>query len=281
MTISEFQPNPGAAPSEGDLEQALLQMRVLVEEAVSKARHPKDPTDDGISLLSDPSDERLRAGAEQLISTARKSVSLALPHRGAAAAAAAAATAPGAPGRQGLTSLIERLRPIAAAGVAVRVLGGPGILDDPHVRRHLNRQLPEVDVRISAHRHQGMVIVDEGVALLNVEFGSAGRQSMAIRVPAVLRALETLYTCAWSKATPAGYYRRVFVRSRNEVTRRVLDCLVSGSTDEAASQSLGLSVRTYRRYVAGLMRELGAGSRFQAGARAVELGLLETALATK
>ena len=35
-----------------------------------------------------------------------------------------------------------------------------------------------------------------------------------------------------------------------------------------------VSLRTYRRYVAEIMRELGANSRFQAGVRAVELGLL-------
>jgi DNA-binding NarL/FixJ family response regulator len=35
-----------------------------------------------------------------------------------------------------------------------------------------------------------------------------------------------------------------------------------------------VSLRTYRRHVAEIMRELDANSRFQAGARAVELGLL-------
>ncbi|WP_369390561.1 LuxR C-terminal-related transcriptional regulator [Streptomyces sp. CG1] len=273
MKISGLQPNPGTAPAGSDLEQALLRMQVLVEEAVSKARNTKGTVDGGISLLSDPSDERILASARQLVSTARKSVSLALPYRGAAGPASGPAA------DAGLTALIDRLRPISAAGVAVRVLGGPGILDDPHVRRHLSQCQGELDIRISAHRHQGMVIVDEGVALLNVTFGSAGRQSMAIRVPGVLRALETLYTCAWSKATPAGYYRRVSVRGRNQAAQQVLRCLVSGSTDEAASQSLGLSVRTYRRHVAGIMQELGAGSRFQAGARAVQLGLLDAGVA--
>ncbi|MGW3151455.1 hypothetical protein ACWDG1_43960 [Streptomyces sp. NPDC001177] len=54
----------------------------------------------------------------------------------------------------------------------------------------------------------------------------------------------------------------------------MLICLTSGHTDEAAAQSPGLSVRTYRRHVAELMQELGAVSRFQAGVQAVELGLL-------
>ncbi len=35
-----------------------------------------------------------------------------------------------------------------------------------------------------------------------------------------------------------------------------------------------MSLRTYRRYVAEILRDLDAISRFQAGARAVQLGLL-------
>jgi DNA-binding NarL/FixJ family response regulator len=44
-------------------------------------------------------------------------------------------------------------------------------------------------------------------------------------------------------------------------------------TDETAARRLGTSLRTYRRRVAELMAALEAGSRFQAGVRAGELGL--------
>lgn len=271
MTGHGPHPDRSATPIGNDLEHALLRMRVLVEEAVSKARDTSSLAGGALAVLPDPSDERIRTSAERLISTARRSVSLALPYRAPTA---------GRSGVQSLTTLMDRLRQINAAGVTVRILGGPGILDDPHVRRHLDQCGPDtgLHLRISGQRHQGVVIVDESIALLNAEFGRAGRQSLTVRVPAVLRALDTLYTGAWSKATPAAYYQRIFVRSRNEMTRRVLESLFSGSTDEAAAQALGLSVRTYRRHVAGLMQELGAGSRFQAGARAVELGLLEPQL---
>jgi DNA-binding NarL/FixJ family response regulator len=42
-----------------------------------------------------------------------------------------------------------------------------------------------------------------------------------------------------------------------------------------AARELNVSLRTYRRHVAEILRELGASSRFQAGARAVELGLMQ------
>ncbi|MFI5528225.1 hypothetical protein ACIA8O_06645 [Kitasatospora sp. NPDC051853] len=45
----------------------------------------------------------------------------------------------------------------------------------------------------------------------------------------------------------------------------VLHELTLGTKDETAARKLGVPLRTYRRRVAGLMRELDAQSRFQAG----------------
>lgn len=56
-------------------------------------------------------------------------------------------------------------------------------------------------------------------------------------------------------------------------TARVLRTLSSGTTDETAPRELGMSLCTYRRRVAELLVTLDAGSRFQAGLRAGEMGL--------
>lgn len=52
----------------------------------------------------------------------------------------------------------------------------------------------------------------------------------------------------------------------------VLRALLTGDTDRAAAHRLGISDRTYRRYVASLTDKLGAGSRFQAGVLAAQRG---------
>ena len=52
-----------------------------------------------------------------------------------------------------------------------------------------------------------------------------------------------------------------------------LDWRLESDCDETAARRLTLSLRTYRRRVAELMRTLDADSRFQAGVRAGELGL--------
>ena len=56
--------------------------------------------------------------------------------------------------------------------------------------------------------------------------------------------------------------------------RRLLVLLSSGCTDEAAAREFGISVRHLRRQVARLMAELGARSRFEAGAEASRRGWL-------
>lgn len=61
----------------------------------------------------------------------------------------------------------------------------------------------------------------------------------------------------------------------NETERQLLDMLMEGLTDRAVARRLGLSERTVRRLVAQLMDRLGAASRFEAGARAVERGWIE------
>jgi Bacterial regulatory proteins, luxR family len=60
-------------------------------------------------------------------------------------------------------------------------------------------------------------------------------------------------------------------RSRHEL---VLRMLAQGLTDDAIARRLGVSVRTVRGDVASAMVELEARSRFQAGVRAMQMGLL-------
>ncbi|HEX6875106.1 MAG TPA: helix-turn-helix domain-containing protein, partial [Nocardioidaceae bacterium] len=56
--------------------------------------------------------------------------------------------------------------------------------------------------------------------------------------------------------------------------RLLLHQLTRGAKDEQIARTLGVSLRTVRRRIAELMDELGADSRFQAGAEAVRRGWL-------
>jgi DNA-binding CsgD family transcriptional regulator len=56
--------------------------------------------------------------------------------------------------------------------------------------------------------------------------------------------------------------------------RSILMALARGAKDESGARELGVSPRTYRRYVTDLCTRLGATSRFQAGILAAQAGLI-------
>jgi DNA-binding NarL/FixJ family response regulator len=86
--------------------------------------------------------------------------------------------------------------------------------------------------------------------------------------------VNDLFQAAWSASADFGsYLTRDAPPLLDDSARDVLRALGEGLTDEAASRRLGVSLRTYRRRVADLLMTLEAGSRFQAGLRAGELGL--------
>jgi hypothetical protein len=131
-----------------------------------------------------------------------------------------------------------------------------------------------IQVRVAEMPPQELVIVDGRKALVRRNAGSAGQQVLIARAPAIVGALRTLFIGSFDSALPVADYRRLRDRAWDGLTRQVLAFLSTGHKDNVAARELGMSVRTYRRYVAVIMRDLEAGSRFQAGARAAELGLL-------
>lgn len=56
--------------------------------------------------------------------------------------------------------------------------------------------------------------------------------------------------------------------------REIIRLLATGLTDESAAQHLGISPRTVRRHVTGLMSRLGARSRLELGVRLAHARIL-------
>jgi ATP/maltotriose-dependent transcriptional regulator MalT len=159
--------------------------------------------------------------------------------------------------------------------VRVRLLTSPALLDEEYVREQLGRERP-VSVRIARVPPLQAMIVDGSTALV-VADSAVGRRASLIRVPEVLNTLQTLFENVWVRAVSAGERTMFGDRYRASLARQILGALQGGVTDEVAARDLAISVRTYRRHVAEIMSLLGANSRFQAGVRAAELGLLPPA----
>ncbi|MGW3043589.1 LuxR C-terminal-related transcriptional regulator [Kitasatospora sp. NPDC001159] len=242
------------------VEETLLQARALIESTVSLHRRRSD----GPAAVSRTDAEVVGEAVEQLITGARRSVSLALVANGKFAVEA----------RRVLARLPEEGP--AQTGPAVRVLC-VGSATEGAVDLLANLYLPQTEVRVTETDLREVLIVDGRGALVRSGAGRAGGDAVNVNDPAVVRALDLLFAGAWSRARPLDRHLSLSPRLDSDQTRSVLKMLRGGHTDEVAAQELNVSLRTYRRHVAEIMRELGANSRFQAGFRAVELGLLSNA----
>jgi len=158
--------------------------------------------------------------------------------------------------------------------VTVRKLMSPVALADEAQRAHLRQLGPGAQVRISsAPLPHETIIIDRRVAILAGQPSPLGREYTVTTSPALVGGISSLFAAAWEAATDLGAFLSGVVPDLPAEAREVLRTLGAGLTDEAAARRLGTSLRTYRRRVADLMAALEAGSRFQAGVRASELGL--------
>ncbi|MBN0045241.1 LuxR family transcriptional regulator [Streptomyces actuosus] len=134
-----------------------------------------------------------------------------------------------------------------------------------------------IEVRIARVPLIDCVVVDGRSALLIAD-SATGAQVSHHRAGGVVGALHSLFIAVWRGATPVPVRFGRGGQARAELVAGILGCLHAGMSDKLAADELSLSVRTYRCHVAEITASLGATSRFQAGLRAAELGLLPTPL---
>lgn len=240
-----------------EVERDLLQARALVDSAMFNHRQRSAAR----SLMELPPDgETTRTTLRRLVTTVREELMCIM-----------LATRCG--GEQWYEALPE-MGSLATAGISVRMLCSSETVATVDRVRFLDQaQALGIHVRVAKMPPHELVIVDGRKALVR-NVGSAGQQVLIARAPAIVGALRTLFISSFDSALPAADYRRLGDGEWDGLTRQVLAFLSTGHKDSVAARELGMSVRTYRRYVAVIMRDIGAGSRFQAGVRAAELGLL-------
>lgn len=256
MSLTIPSPGPAAVePGTDDLEQALLSARALVDAAISNHRR---------RASSAPVVE-LPAGEETVAATVRRLVALTRhdlicvpsPSRYRADTARVA---------------LAELGTLPARGVAVRMLCAPAtMLCDAGAEFVREAVAHGIEARVSDSPLPELLMADDRVALVAPDPGGDGAPATVTYAPSILHTLRALFTGTWQAARPAT---EPVPPPAGRLTREILDCLGAGHKDDAAARRLGLSVRTYRRHVAEILREMGAASRFQAGVRAAELRLL-------
>lgn len=159
--------------------------------------------------------------------------------------------------------------------VRVRKIYRAATLLDPVAAHHLavRRDQYGADIRVTTDEINETIILDRRIVILAGDRTAGQRSYSVITQPDAVHGVSSLFEAAWRSATELAAYDAGIADIR-ALAPQVLDLLGQGVKDETAARSLGLGVRTYRRRVAELMDALGARSRFQAGVRAREIGIV-------
>jgi hypothetical protein len=160
-------------------------------------------------------------------------------------------------------------------GVHVRHLFASQTLATAATRRYLEEVARGgAEVRVTGQNLQDTIVIDGRVAVVWGRLGPRVEQCLTIRGTVVLDTLRRLFSTAWESASELRNHQWWFGDGADEFTASIARFLTLGYKDDTAARQLGISVRTYRRYVAEIMKRLDAASRFQAGVRAAQLGLI-------
>lgn len=126
------------------------------------------------------------------------------------------------------------------------------------------------EVRLYPRRLPRMIMLGSETAILQAE--PHGQAFFLARGPELVDFVRNLYSVLWEQATEISALAAI---NLDPVQSQVLRQLYRGAKDETAAREINVSVRTYRRHVASIMQRLDVKSRFEAGVKVAQLGLVE------
>ena len=131
-----------------------------------------------------------------------------------------------------------------------------------------------VTVRTTRRLPHDLLIVGRHAVLIPAG-GCADEPLLAVvREPVSVRMMRGLFGTVWAGAAPRDELGDSDALTRDDFKQRILELLAEGAKDAVIARKLGVSLRTCRRHVAEILMELGAVSRFQAGAVAARQGMV-------
>jgi DNA-binding NarL/FixJ family response regulator len=164
---------------------------------------------------------------------------------------------------------------LAGRGAQVRVLHLGDAGRDPAYADNTRRIAASgARMRELPHLPVWMAVADRDLAIVPPAPGLGDASATLLRGRVLVAAYQALFDQVWVRSAPSADVpddtaREAEPGGLNTREREALALLAEGLTDEGISRRTGLSVRTIRRTIAGVMAKTGAQSRFQAGAEAV------------
>ncbi len=170
---------------------------------------------------------------------------------------------------------VEMLR--LGEGVTFRSVYHPAGFDLPGRPQALRELIAAGEqARVAAAVPVKMFIADDRLALLPLTMSGTAESCLVIHASSLLDTLIALFESVWSQAIPvhADGSAPGLLGTPTEDDATLLGLLAAGLTDHAISRQLQLHPRTVQRRVRGLLEQLGAMTRFQAGLQATRRGWL-------
>ena len=166
---------------------------------------------------------------------------------------------------------------LLARGVSVRCVYDRSCLDDSGAAELLTAlSRAGEQIRLAADLPVKVAIFDRSAALLPLSEESGDDRVVIIRRSTMLTVLIAFFEQVWRDAVPFLLPGAAEPAWSGD-TGRLLSLLAAGLGDAAIGRQLHVSERTVGRRVRLLMDELGAASRFQAGAEVALRGLITAA----
>jgi hypothetical protein len=126
------------------------------------------------------------------------------------------------------------------------------------------------EVRLIDDLPTRLMVIGSTHAVVPEPLGYADSPRLLVRQGSLVAALALLFELYWEKAVPVSELSEPHDAERSFLLRQ----LQAGAKDEQIARTMGISLRTVRRRISQLMIELGADTRFQAGAEAARRGWL-------
>ncbi|MFI7021148.1 LuxR C-terminal-related transcriptional regulator [Micromonospora sp. NPDC049900] len=130
-------------------------------------------------------------------------------------------------------------------------------------------------IRTTAASFERLIIFDRRVAFVPVDApGSAEHAAAVISDDLVVEYLHRTFTHLWANAVPLELAEDQMDEVSLGTRMAILRLMAAGLKDEAIANRLGMALRTCRRHISSILKGLNVSSRFQAGVRIAQLGIL-------
>ncbi len=151
--------------------------------------------------------------------------------------------------------------------VTLRVVYHPGF--DPERLTELGLFARKGEQSRTAPVPMKLILVDSHAALIpSMRSYLPGHELRAsiVKHPLLVEALQWLFEAVWDASVPI---MSSFSADADPRRQMLVSLLMTGSTDSAIANTLGINVRSVRRWISELMDELGVTTRLQLGAALV------------